>query len=44
MFPIEVGKWKADPVEFRRRYGKEMRLMGGFDKHILMHWQGRHRP
>lgn len=37
MFPIEVGKWKADPVEFRRRYGKDMRLMGGFDKHILMH-------
>jgi uroporphyrinogen decarboxylase len=36
MFPIEVGKWKADPVEFRRRYGKAMRLMGGFDKHILM--------
>ncbi len=36
MFPIEVGKWKADPLEFRRRYGKEMRLIGGVDKHVLM--------
>lgn len=35
MFPIEVGKWHADPLEFRRRYGKEMRLVGGVDKHIL---------
>jgi uroporphyrinogen decarboxylase len=36
MFPIEVGKWRADPLEFRRRYGKEMRLIGGVDKHVLM--------
>jgi uroporphyrinogen decarboxylase len=35
MFPIEVGKWGGDPVAFRRQYGKEMRLMGGVDKHIL---------
>jgi uroporphyrinogen decarboxylase len=39
MFPIEVGKWRADPLEFRRRYGKEMRLIGGMDKHILMKGQ-----
>ncbi len=35
MFPIEVGKWHADPLEFRRRYGKAMRLIGGVDKHVL---------
>lgn len=35
MFPIEVGKWHGDPVAFRREYGKEMRLIGGVDKHIL---------
>ncbi len=35
MFPIEVGKWGGDPVAFRARYGKELRLIGGVDKHIL---------
>jgi uroporphyrinogen decarboxylase len=34
MFPIEVGNW-ADPVRFRRQYGKNLLMMGGFDKHIL---------
>lgn len=37
MFPIEVGTWKHDPVEFRKRFGKDMRLMGGVDKHLLAH-------
>jgi hypothetical protein len=36
MFPIEVGTWKADPVEFRKRFGKQLLMMGGFDKRILM--------
>jgi uroporphyrinogen decarboxylase len=35
MFPIEVGTWGADPVEYRRIYGRGLRMMGGFDKHIL---------
>lgn len=35
MFPIEVGKWGADPVAFRQKYGKDMRLMGGIGKLIL---------
>jgi hypothetical protein len=35
MFPIEIGNWGADPVRYRREYGKDLRLMGGFDKHIL---------
>lgn len=36
MFPIEVGTWHADPIAMRREYGKDLLLMGGFDKHILM--------
>jgi hypothetical protein len=35
MFPLEVGIWGADPVRYRREYGKDLLLMGGFDKHIL---------
>jgi len=35
MFPIEVGTWGGDPYSFRKRFGKQMLLMGGVDKHIL---------
>ena len=35
MFPIEIGTWGADPVKYRKQYGKDLLLMGGFDKHIL---------
>ena len=35
MFPLEIGNWGADPVKYRQQYGKDLRLMGGFDKHIL---------
>jgi hypothetical protein len=35
MFPIEVGTWGADAVKFRQEYGKDLLLMGGFDKKIL---------
>ncbi len=35
MFPIEVGTWRADPLKFRKEYGKDMLLIGGVDKHIL---------
>lgn len=35
MFPIEVGTWGGDPVAFRRQYGQQLLLMGGFDKHVL---------
>ena len=35
MFPVEIGTWGADPVRYRREYGKELLMMGGFDKHIL---------
>lgn len=35
MFPLEIGSWGADPVQYRRQYGKDLLIMGGFDKHIL---------
>jgi len=36
MFPFEVGRWHADPLEYRQKFGKDMRFIGGFDKNILM--------
>lgn len=35
MFPIEVGTWGADPIKYRKEYGKDLLMIGGFDKHIL---------
>lgn len=35
MFPIEVGTWGGDPVRYRKQYGKDLLMMGGFDKHLL---------
>jgi len=35
VFPIEVGTWRADPVDLRRRFGRELRMMGGVDKHVI---------
>ena len=35
MFPIEIGTWGADPIQFRHVYGKDLLMMGGFDKRIL---------
>lgn len=32
MFPLEVGPMKMDANEIRREYGKELRLVGNFDK------------
>ncbi|MFH1421208.1 MAG: hypothetical protein ABIH42_00600, partial [Planctomycetota bacterium] len=29
------GTWQADVYDYRRKYGKELRMMGGFDKRIL---------
>lgn len=34
MFPVEIGNW-ADPVAMRQEYGRDLLMMGGFDKHIL---------
>jgi len=35
MFPMEVGAWGADPIQYRKQYGQELLMMGGFDKRIL---------
>ncbi len=35
MFPVEIGTWGADPIRYRNEYGKDLLMMGGFDKHIL---------
>jgi uroporphyrinogen decarboxylase len=35
MFPVEVGTWGADPVQYRKEYGRDLLMMGAFDKHIL---------
>jgi len=35
MFPLEIGTWGADPVKYRKQYGRDLLMMGGFDKHIL---------
>lgn len=34
-FPIEVGPFKGDARYFRRKYGKELFIMGNFDKLAL---------
>jgi uroporphyrinogen decarboxylase len=35
VFPVEVGTWNADPIRYRQQYGRDLLMMGGFDKHIL---------
>lgn len=35
LFPIEPGTWGGDPREYRRRFGRGLRMMGGVDKHVL---------
>ena len=32
MFPIEIGTWKADAANYRKKYGRELRVFGGIDK------------
>jgi uroporphyrinogen decarboxylase len=34
-FPVEIGTWNADPMAYRRRYGRELRIIGGFNKLVL---------
>lgn len=35
LFPVEIGTWRADPMAMRRKYGKELRIIGGIDKLAL---------
>jgi len=34
-FPIEVGSWKAEAMDYRKQYGRELRVIGHFDKLTL---------
>jgi uroporphyrinogen decarboxylase len=34
-YPIEVGVWHADPMALRIKFGKELRMVGGFNKLAL---------
>ena len=35
MFPLEIGAWGADPVAYRRQYGRDLLMVGGVGKRIL---------
>ena len=34
-YPMEIGVWNADPMALRNKYGKELRMVGGFNKLAL---------
>jgi hypothetical protein len=34
-YPIEVGVWHADPMALRIKFGKELKMVGGFNKLAL---------
>ncbi len=34
-FPIEIGVWEADPHALRKKFGKELLIVGGFNKMVL---------
>jgi len=36
MFPMEIGIWKADLIALRKKYGKNLLMIGGIDKHALI--------
>ena len=35
LFPVEVGTWNQRPEMIRKKYGKKLRLIGGFNKIVL---------
>ena len=35
MFPIEVGKWKANPDDLRKKFGRNLRIFGAIDKNFI---------
>ncbi len=35
MFPLEPGTWKATPEAMRLKFGKDLRIIGGYDKLVL---------
>ena len=35
LFPLEGGKWGANPGAVRRKFGAHVRMMGGVNKHLI---------
>jgi len=35
ILPLEIGTTGADAIKYRRRFGRDLRIIGGFDKRIL---------
>ncbi|MDR2304915.1 MAG: hypothetical protein LBE10_10055 [Treponema sp.] len=35
MFPIEVGKWGANPEELRQKFGRDLRIFGVVNKNCI---------
>lgn len=35
LLPVEVGTWGESPERIRKKYGKELRMIGGFNKLVL---------
>ena len=35
IFPIEIGTWGGDARAYRKRFGREYRIIGNFDKFAL---------
>jgi uroporphyrinogen decarboxylase len=35
MFPIEVGKWGANPEKLRQKFGKDLRVFGAVNKNYI---------
>lgn len=40
IFPVEVGTWKASPIELRKKFGQDLKIMGAIDKHIIALGEG----
>ncbi len=35
MFPFEIGTWEADPFTIRKKFSRDLRIIGGFNKLVL---------
>jgi uroporphyrinogen decarboxylase len=43
MFPIEVGKWGANPEDLRKKFGRKLRIFGAVDKNLIYGSEGKLR-
>jgi uroporphyrinogen decarboxylase len=35
MFPVEVGKWNANPEDLRNKFGRNLRIFGAVNKNLI---------